>query len=93
MTEQKRFYIGRFHRTVRHPGVVYACLFDRTLPENESLVISADIDYILDAAHDRFPGQVEGVDEDWPKWETHETDQNTNNTDPGLGSRLMGSRE
>ena len=67
MSEQKRFYIGNIHRNEKHPGVVYACLFDRTCPIDRQLVISADIDYILDAARVQFPGQVEGVIDDYVK--------------------------
>lgn len=64
MSEQKRYYIGRMHRHSRFPGVVYACLYDRTLPEGENCIISADMEYILDAVCDRYPGQVDGVIED-----------------------------
>ena len=68
MSEQKRYYIGNIHRNEKYPGVVHACLFDRTCPIGRQLVIvDTDINYILDAARVQFPGQVEGVIDDYVK--------------------------
>lgn len=63
MSEQKRYFIGNIHRYASHPGVVYASLYDRSYPEGEQMIANATIDYILDLARDRHPGEVEGVGE------------------------------
>lgn len=57
----KRYYIGNIHRNARYPGQIYACLFD----SDDQIVISATLDYILDAARDRYSGQVQGVIKDY----------------------------